>query len=560
MSLKMYNTLTRQKEAFSSRKPGQVGMYVCGPTTYNYIHLGNARPIVVFDTVRRYLGYRGYQVEYIQNFTDIDDKIINRAKELGEDPQQLAQRFIGEYFRDADALNVMRANVHPRVSEHLPEILEMIQGLLDKGAAYQLEGDVYYAVERFAGYGKLSGRSLEDVQAGARVEVDERKNNPLDFALWKAAKPGEPAWESPWGMGRPGWHIECSAMSMKYLGFGFDIHGGGSDLIFPHHENEVAQAEAFADKQPFCHYWLHNGFITVNQEKMSKSLDNFFLVRDILAKFPAPVVRFYLLSTHYRSPLDFDDSKLEMSRRSLTRLKTSLDLLDEVLRENRETAGDDSAAPAKPAREADAKPGWSALASQIKQSKQEFIEAMDDDFNTARATAALFDLSREINTLINQIVHGKGQPSVPERETLGQAQRTMEELLGILGLDRDFMGRTAAAAAESGASERREQLLKLLSQLRQEVREHKDWTTADQIRDGLKALGVTLEDTPQGARIKLAQADSELKEASLIELLIDLRQKARTRKDFALADRVRAGLLELGIVLEDSAQGTRWKS
>jgi cysteinyl-tRNA synthetase len=275
MSLKMYNTLTRRKEEFISSNPGRVGMYVCGPTTYNFIHLGNARPLVVFDTIRRYLEYRGYQVDYIQNFTDIDDKIINRAREEGEEPNKLAQRYIEEYFQDADALNVQRAKVHPRVSEHLPEIIAMIEGLLEKGYAYQVAGDVYYSVERFAEYGKLSGRSLEDLQAGARVEVDERKHNPMDFALWKAAKEGEPAWASPWGPGRPGWHIECSAMSLKYLGFGFDIHGGGSDLIFPHHENEIAQSEAFAEQGPFCRYWLHNGFITVNQEKMSKSLGNF---------------------------------------------------------------------------------------------------------------------------------------------------------------------------------------------------------------------------------------------------------------------------------------------
>ncbi|MDH7480064.1 MAG: cysteine--tRNA ligase, partial [Syntrophomonadaceae bacterium] len=307
MSLRVSNTLARQKEEFISREPGKVGMYVCGPTTYNYIHLGNARPIVVFDTIRRYLRYRGYQVFYVQNFTDIDDKIINRAREENDDPASLAQRYIEEYFEDADALNVLRADVHPRVSEHLPEIREMISVLLNKGFAYRVDGDVYFDVDRFAGYGKLSGRSREEIMVGARVEVDERKRNPMDFALWKEAKPGEPAWDSPWGPGRPGWHIECSAMSLKYLGAGFDIHGGGSDLIFPHHENEIAQSEAYAGKEPFARYWLHNGFITVNQEKMSKSLGNFFLVRDIRQQFPPEVIRFYLLSTHYRSPLDFDD-------------------------------------------------------------------------------------------------------------------------------------------------------------------------------------------------------------------------------------------------------------
>jgi cysteinyl-tRNA synthetase len=442
MSLKMYNTLTRRKEEFISSNPGRVGMYVCGPTTYNFIHLGNARPLVVFDTIRRYLEYRGYQVDYIQNFTDIDDKIINRAREEGEEPNKLAQRYIEEYFQDADALNVQRAKVHPRVSEHLPEIIAMIEGLLEKGYAYQVAGDVYYSVERFAEYGKLSGRSLEDLQAGARVEVDERKHNPMDFALWKAAKEGEPAWASPWGPGRPGWHIECSAMSLKYLGFGFDIHGGGSDLIFPHHENEIAQSEAFAEQGPFCRYWLHNGFITVNQEKMSKSLGNFFLVRDIIDKFPPQVVRFYLLSTHYRSPLDFDDGKLEMSRRSLERLKTSLDLLDELLG----TAGGETVR--FPTGTGSDQSQWMRLIEQIERSRQEFIEAMDDDFNTARATASLFELSHEINSLINEVVRSGRQPDENESKALALGRQALTETLGVLGLDPAFLRHRIASYSQ----------------------------------------------------------------------------------------------------------------
>lgn len=326
----IYNTLTRRKEEFKPRDTGKVSIYVCGPTTYNYIHLGNARPLVFFDTVRRYFAYKGFQVQYIQNFTDIDDKIINRANEEGEDVLALAARFVNEYYKDADALNVKRADVHPKVSEHLDDIIEMIKTLVEKGFAYVIEGNVYYNVGKFAGYGKLSGRTLEDMQAGARVEVDHRKINPMDFALWKAAKPGEPAWDSPWGKGRPGWHIECSAMSLKYLGPEFDIHGGGYDLVFPHHENEIAQSEAATGK-PFARYWMHNGFITVKEEKMSKSLGNFFLVREVLDKFPPELVRFYLLSTHYRSPLDFDHEKLEAGNRGLERIKTSIRLLNEAL-------------------------------------------------------------------------------------------------------------------------------------------------------------------------------------------------------------------------------------
>ncbi|HHW42757.1 MAG TPA: cysteine--tRNA ligase, partial [Desulfotomaculum sp.] len=310
----IYNTLTKKKELFVPRQAGRVDMYVCGPTTYNFIHLGNARPLVFFDTVRRYFQYRGYRVKYIQNFTDVDDKIINRAREEGVDALALSRKYINEYFKDADALNVRRADVHPQVTGHIPEIIDLIAALMEKGAAYEVDGDVYFAISAFPEYGKLSGRTLEEMQAGARVEVDPRKKHPMDFALWKAARAGEPSWDSPWGKGRPGWHIECSAMALKYLGYSFDIHGGGFDLVFPHHENEIAQAEA-ATGRPFVRYWMHNGFITVNQEKMSKSLGNFFLVREILNKFPPEVVRFFLLSTHYRSPLDFDDEKMAAAGR-----------------------------------------------------------------------------------------------------------------------------------------------------------------------------------------------------------------------------------------------------
>ncbi|NPV91766.1 MAG: cysteine--tRNA ligase [Firmicutes bacterium] len=485
--MRVNNTLARQKEEFISREPGKVGMYVCGPTTYNYIHLGNARPIVLFDAVRRYLQYRGCQVTYVQNFTDIDDKIINRAREEGDDPIRLAERYVNEYFQDADALNVLRADIHPRVSQHLPEIIEMVSTLIEKGFAYEVEGDVYFNVDSFGDYGKLSGRSREEILVGARVEVDERKKNPMDFALWKAAKPGEPAWESPWGPGRPGWHIECSAMSMKYLGAGFDIHGGGSDLIFPHHENEVAQSEAYAGKG-FVRYWLHNGFITVNQEKMSKSLGNFFLVRDILKSFPPQVVRFYLLSTHYRSPLDFDDGKLQMSRRGLERLVTTLDLLDEVLSREVSTAGAGASLPEE----------ISGLGQKTAAVETAFVEAMDDDFNTALAIASLFDLSREINTAINTLVRQGIDVTEAVLAPFRQASVVFQRLLEVLGLDADFI-RGARGREESEVDV---VLIESLIEERQQARKNKDWKAADGIRDRLKSMGIVLEDSPTGTRWK----------------------------------------------------------
>ena len=482
--MEIYNTLSRRKETFVPREAGKVRMYVCGPTTYNYIHLGNARPLVFFDTVRRYLLYKGYDVLYVQNFTDVDDKIINRAREEGEDPLSLAGKYIREYFKDADALNVRRADIHPKVSEHIPEIIDMIKRLVEKGVAYAVEGDVYFSVRRFPGYGKLSGRTLEDLLAGARVVVDERKQDPMDFALWKAAKPGEPAWDSPWGQGRPGWHIECSAMSLKYLGTHFDIHGGGFDLVFPHHENEVAQSEA-STGEPFVRYWMHNGFITVNEEKMSKSLGNFFLIRDILAKFPPELVRFFLLSTHYRSPLDFDDEQLAAAGRGLERIKTCVRLLAEAL-----------VRPVDVART----PLADGLTASLTSLKRTFESAMDDDCNTALATSVLFDLARETNSTVGLLT-----PSVSQldREALEKALalfKVFNEVLGIFKTDAAGNLLLDGAAAESAGLV--EGLVNLLVEIRQESRKKKDWASADRIRDGLKSLGVILEDTPQGVRWK----------------------------------------------------------
>uniref|UniRef100_UPI0019575D55 cysteine--tRNA ligase n=1 Tax=Desulforadius tongensis TaxID=1216062 RepID=UPI0019575D55 len=486
--MEVYNTLTRQKEKLEPGQPGRVSMYVCGPTTYNYIHLGNARPLVVFDTVRRYLLYKGYKVTYIQNFTDVDDKIIKRAGEEGEEPLDLAQRYINEYFTDADALHVMRADKHPKVSEHITEIIELIQKLIADGYAYNVDGDVFFEVRKFPGYGKLSGRSLDEMQAGARVEVNEIKRDPMDFALWKKAKPGEPSWPSPWGDGRPGWHIECSAMALKYLGSGFDIHGGGYDLIFPHHENEIAQSEAAA-KKPFARYWMHNGFITVNKEKMSKSLGNFFLVREILDKFPGEVVRFYLLSTHYRSPLDFDDEKLAASQRGLERLKNSYARLSEALAG---TGADDGAAGEEERQ----------FALKLDQLKESFEAAMDDDFNTALAIAVWFDLAKEINVYLNKFSPG-GPGASPE--LLKQAEKLFAVFNRVLGVFKEdpSTGRVVLNENEdSGNNDLVDKLIELIVDIRQQARKKKDWDTADAIRDGLKELGITLQDTPQGVKWK----------------------------------------------------------
>ncbi len=482
--MRIYNTLTRKKDEFIPREQGKVAIYVCGPTTYNYIHLGNARPLVFFDTVRRYFKYRGFNVLYVQNFTDIDDKIINRAREEGYDPLVLAERYIGEYYKDADALNVLRADVHPKVSGHITEIIELVKTLLDNGYAYAVDGDVYFNVRHFTGYGKLSGRTLEDMQAGARVEVDVRKIDPMDFALWKSAKPDEPAWESPWGKGRPGWHIECSAMALKYLGFNFDIHGGGFDLIFPHHENEIAQTEA-ATGQSFARYWMHNGFITVNQEKMSKSLGNFFLVRDILSKFAPEVVRFYLLGTHYRSPLDFDDEKLTSAQRGLERIKTSLRLLDEALA-GREA--DDEARPDP------------LLVTRLEEIHIEFDKAMEDDFNTALAIGLMFDLAREVNSYLQR----NDYPNLAERmAALQKARQMFAQYNCVLGIFKtSATGDILLENQETGNEGLVEDLLDLIIEIRQKARLKKDWSTADHLRDRLKKLGIALEDTPDGVRWK----------------------------------------------------------
>ena len=466
----IYNTLVKKKMPFVPLEEGKVKMYVCGPTTYNYIHLGNARPIVVFDTVRRYFTYLGYDVTFVSNFTDVDDKIIKRANEEGQDPVKLAAYYIDAYFEDTKALNVMPADVHPKVSEHIPQIIDFVQGLIDKGYAYALDnGDVYYSVRKFADYGQLSGRDINDLLSGARVEVDEKKKDPLDFALWKSAKPGEPYWESPWGKGRPGWHIECSAMSAQYLGDTFDIHGGGQDLIFPHHENEIAQSCALHDA-PMARYWMHNGFITINQEKMSKSKGNFFMLRDILERFDPQVVRFYLLSVQYRSPLDFDDEKIEVAGRGLERLKNASEAVAKAMKLAGAHEDDDAA----------------ELRAKAEKVEADFRAAMNDDFNTALAIAALFELAKDINIYLKKDQF--------DAKTLEMAQKVLTDLANVLGIELE-----ASTGADDDLADK---LMDLIIAIRKDARANKDFQTADRIRDGLAEIGVILEDSKAGTTWK----------------------------------------------------------
>lgn len=475
--LKVYNTLTKQKEEFKSINDKAANIYVCGVTPYNHPHIGNARPFVTWDVIRRYLEYLQYDVTHVQNFTDVDDKIINKANEQQRSWDAVAGEYIEAYFQVMDQLNVRRAHVYPRVSTHMKEIIDMVQTLVDKGYAYVVDGDVYYRVEKFEDYGKLSGRTLDDMQAGARVGVDERKENPMDFALWKSAKPGEPSWVSPWGNGRPGWHIECSAMSYKYLGASFDFHGGGSDLIFPHHENEIAQSEACTGCKPFVKYWLHNGFITVNEEKMSKSLGNFFLVLDILEHFPAEVLRFFILSTHYRSPLDFSDERLRESQKSLERLAVAQENLKEMQ-----------------AKECGHLSGKAAEYKQLLDNLlKEFMDAMDDDFNTALAISHMFTLAREINKYKQESdIDGVDGKIV---DLFSKAWQTMTGIIGVLE-DKEVQAADDSDAAILG------QVVEAMIAMRAQAKTDKNYAQADAIRNALQNAGIALEDTRDGVRWK----------------------------------------------------------
>ncbi len=475
MAIKVFNTLSKAKEEFVPREPGHVSIYACGVTPYDYAHIGNSRPWVFWDCVRRFLQYRGYDVTFVQNFTDVDDKIINRSKQLGKEPLELAGEYIRICLEDMAKLAVLQADQYPKVSEHIPEIIEMVQGLVEKGFAYELHGDVYFEVAKFKDYGKLSGRDLEEMQAGARVEVNEAKRDPMDFALWKAAKPGEIAWDSPWGPGRPGWHIECSAMSLKYLGAGFDMHGGGEDLVFPHHENEVAQSEAYLGEQ-FAKYWLHNAFVTVSGSRMGKSVGNFSTVRDVMERFAPEVVRFWLVGTHYRNPISFGEEELATAAKGLERLETARFNWEHLLKQPLTATGELSNEVAH------------AVQSQIIQTRTDFIAGMEDDFNTPQALASLYDLVREVNRWTQE---RDFQMSAAAHSLLAQSLETLLELGGVLGL---FQAETEVDPAVDTAA------IEALIAQRVQAKKDKNWALADQIRDQLKSQGIVIEDTPQGAR------------------------------------------------------------
>lgn len=465
--MKIYNTLTRKKEEFVPIEPGKVKMYVCGPTVYNFFHIGNARPFVVFDTMRKYLEYRGYKVKFVQNFTDVDDKIINRAREEGITAPEVSEKYIEEYYKDAAALNVKKATVHPQVSQTIPDIIQFVEDLIEKGYAYEVDGDVYYRTRKFDGYGKLSGKNIEDLISGARIAVDEQKEDPLDFALWKARKTDdEIAWESPWGMGRPGWHIECSTMAKKYLGPTIDIHAGGADLQFPHHENEIAQSEAH-NGCVFANYWMHNGYINIDGEKMSKSLGNFRTVRDLLKIYDGEVLRFLILSGHYRGPIDFGEDILTQSRNGLTRMRNAKSNLKHLI-----AAGSGAVTEAEQA----------ALAG-LDQYREKFIDAMDDDLNTADAISAVFELITAINTAVKDGA---------SKEFAQKALDLLMELATVLGLLQQEVSEEVTEV---------EPEIQALIDERQAARKAKDFARADEIRDILKEKGITLKDTPQGVQI-----------------------------------------------------------
>lgn len=466
--MKVYNTLTKKKEEFVPIEPNKVKMYVCGPTVYNYIHIGNARPYIVFDTVRRYMEYKGYDVTYIQNFTDVDDKIIKKANEENSTMEVISNRYIDECFKDADGLNVKRASHHPRVTEEMDEIIEMIKTLIEKGYAYEDKGTVYFDTKSFNGYGKLSKKNIDELIAGAseRVTQDDSKKSPMDFVLWKPFKPGEPKWDSPWGQGRPGWHIECSVMAKKYLGDTIDIHAGGEDLVFPHHENEIAQSEA-ANGADFAKYWLHNGFITVDNEKMSKSAGNFFTVRDISKEFPYDVMRFFILNGHYRSPLNFSRELMQSCQNGLDRIKNCRKDLVHYIDNCKEEALKDEEKP---------------LLNELEGYKKDFETAMDDDFNTADAITAIYELVRFTN------VNAKGKGS---KEFCQKVLSMFDLLTGVLGI---LYGEDKVENEEDVA------LIEDLIAKRADAKKNKDFAQADKIRDELSAMGITIKDTREGVQ------------------------------------------------------------
>ena len=465
--MKLYNTLTRTKEEFIPLEEGKVKMYVCGPTVYNYIHIGNARPFIMFDTLRRYLQYKGYDVTFVQNFTDVDDKIIKRGHEEGISPEEVANKYIDEYFIDADGLGLKRADVHPRVTDNIQEIIDFVKDLEDKGYAYEVNGDVYFDTKKFEGYGKLSKQNQDELEAGARIEVNSQKRHPMDFVLWKSKKEGEPGWNSPWGEGRPGWHIECSVMSNRYLGETIDIHAGGQDLAFPHHENEIAQSEARSGKT-FSNYWVHNGYININNEKMSKSKGNFFTVRDISKQYDLEIVRFFMLSAHYRNPVNFSDEMLNQAKAGLERLYNAKEKLEFTISNLSESSIKDFE---------------KELVQELESYKLKFINAMEDDLNTADAVSSIFELSKFINTNVNE------KSSLEFAKMCLDKFNELTEVLNIVNkknndiLDKDI-----------------EELI----QKRADAKKNKDFKLADDIRQELLDKGIILEDTRQGTKWKRA--------------------------------------------------------
>ncbi|WP_027399731.1 cysteine--tRNA ligase [Anaerovorax odorimutans] len=463
--MKIYNTLTRKKEEFVPIDDKEIKIYVCGPTVYNYFHIGNARPFVVFDTLRKYLEYTGKNVKFVQNFTDVDDKIINKAREEGVSASKISEKYIEEYYKDAQALNVDKASVHPKVTENMDEIIDFVKQLIDKGYAYEIDGDVYYSTRKFNGYGKLSKQNIEDLESGARIEVGEKKHDPLDFALWKAQKSDdEIAWDCPWGKGRPGWHIECSAMSKKYLGETIDIHAGGQDLTFPHHENEIAQSEAASGK-PFAKYWMHNGYITIDNEKMSKSKGNFFTVRDILKDYDGEVMRFFLLSGHYRSPINFSRELMEQAKNGLGRMHNAKNNLIHLIDNSVGTMNESE----------------KEHLVQLKDYRKKFIAAMDEDLNTADGISVVFELIKDINTMTQ---------NGASKEFAQQCLSLLSELTGVLGLLQD-----------KDKDDHMDDEILALVQERQEARKAKNFARADEIRDLLKSRGLAIEDTGNGPRV-----------------------------------------------------------
>ncbi len=462
--MKIFNTLTRRKEELKTLVPNELKVYACGPTVYNFIHIGNARPLCVFDTFRRYMEYRGYKVNFVQNFTDIDDKIIRRANEEGTDYKTVSEKYIEEFWTDAKGMNVREATVHPKATENIDEIINIVSTLIEKGYAYAVDnGDVYFSPKQFKEYGKLSHQPLEDLEAGARINVEEVKREPMDFALWKSAKPGEPYWESPWGHGRPGWHIECSAMVRRYLGETIDIHCGGQDLVFPHHENEIAQSEC-CNGAPFANYWMHNGFISVDNVKMSKSLGNFFTVRDVANEYGYEPIRYFLISSHYRSPINYSIDIIEQCKASLVRLYNCRESLDFAMK---------NAAPTLPENAEEIK-------KTLESRREQFIKAMDDDLNTADAISSVFELVRDINTSVIT--------DAPAKELVELATTIFDELTGVLGL------------VYNRKTESLDDEIEKMIEARTQARKDRNWAEADRIRDELKAQGIVLEDTPQGVK------------------------------------------------------------